>query len=189
MELVLTVSPGFPPRARAWMGEVPPLPLPIGRSHLVEKRMALSDQERHSSSAAAIEVFIPSGGRFAYGLLGADYTSSKPGELLVQVAAATRGQDITEWSLARGLDLVRNGIPEWAAAEILSATFKYTGTQALGSGRLRFAFGAHGEMGSSKRIFQALSKSVITLLCMDAPVSEAQLSAIVERHFDFRSPP
>ncbi len=181
MEILLILDPSFPPRARAWVDELPNIPCESPRYN--EKRVPVFCAPRAKKSMAALEVFIAHGGRFSYGLLGAEFVPNDSKELVVQVGSSEAGQTMTDWSLARGLDAVRSGIPPWAVEEILNAALENAEGQALGSGCLRFSLGAHGEMGSNRWVFRGLANAVISLVSMDSPLSEAALSSILRRHF------
>jgi hypothetical protein len=51
--------------------------------------------------------------------------------------------------------------------------------QVLGSGRLRFACAAHGDVGSSQKIFEWLAKANVRLLAQDVDqLTETQLAEI-----------
>lgn len=180
MEVVLQLDPLLPPRARAWVGELPNLP--TEPSQVVQKVIEVRHPPRRSRSIAAIEVLIPCGGRFIYGLLGGEFTPNDSQPLVVQVACSETGQTITDWSLARRLDAVISGIPPWAAEEILNAALENAESQALGPGCLRYSLGAHGVLGSSRSVFRGLAGVVVSLICLDNPLSEAELSSILKRH-------
>ena len=180
MQLLLNLDPAFPPRARVWLGELPSLP--TGLSQVLQREIQLHQPPRSSRSMAAIEIFIPYGGRFSYGLLGGEFTPSDSKQLVVQVTSGEGGQIITDRSLARGLDVVRNGLPPWVAEEILSAASENVEIQTLGPGCLRF-LGAHGEIGSSRWVFRGLANAVISLITMDSSLSEVELWSILRRHF------
>jgi hypothetical protein len=181
MLVIKCLDPAFPPRARAWQGELPSLP--TRPSQVVQRGMEVPPSPWASRSMAAIEVFLPRGGRFIYGLLGGAFTPNDSKELVVQVASSEAGQTITDWSLARGLDAVRSGIPPWAVEDILNAALENTEGQTLGPGCLSFHLGAHGEIGSSTWVFRGLTHAVISLVSKDGPLSEAGLSSILRRHF------
>jgi len=181
MEILLVLDPSFPPRARAWVGELPNIAWEA--TEYIENRLVVSSAPGAKESIAALEVFIAHGGRFSYGLLGGAFAPNDSKELVVRVASSEGGQTITDWSLARGLDAVRTGIPPWAAEEILNAALENAEGQALGPGCLSFCLGAHGEMGSNRWVFRGLANAVISLVFMNGPLSEAGLSSILRRHF------
>ena len=181
--MLRSLDPAFPPKARAWIGELPNIP--CRAAEYIEKRVAVSWATRAKRSTAALEVFIPRGGTWKYGLLGCEFVPNGSKELVVQVTSSEAGQTITDWSLAQGLDAVKSGLPPWAAEEILSAASENGEAQALGPGWLRFPIGAYGEIGSSKWVFRCLANAVISLVSMDGPLSEAGLSSILKRHFTY----
>lgn len=183
MQLVLNVDPAFPPRARAWLGE---LPRPRAESpRIVQKgrRGVHHRPPRSNATMAAVEVFIPRGARFIYGLLAGEFVPSDSEELVVEVASAQTGDTITDWSLARGLDTVKAGIPTWAVEDILNSALEAAETQAIGPGCLRFPSGAYGAIGSSAWVFQGLTKIVVTLLSGDdRSLSAEELSSLLRLH-------
>jgi hypothetical protein len=181
MQVVLMPDPAFPPRARAWVDELPDLP--STRLQVVHREIEAQYSLRSNKSTAALEVFIPRGGRFIYGLLGADFIPSDSGKLIVEVAGSEPGSTVTDWSLARELDAVRVGIPTWAVEEILDGASEAANTQLISSGNLRYILGAYGEMGSNNWVFRCLALAVANLFSLESPLSGEGLSSIVRQHF------
>jgi hypothetical protein len=123
--------------------------------------------EVHRSSIV-VEMFVPAGGRFHYGLLGA--TVIEPGgpareELVLEVAVMAARGPIYDSSLAGTLDTVRWGLPsEYTDAVIESVTEAMGAHGAPDVSRLRFAYGAHGDIGSSRAFFGRLARLVLSLM-------------------------
>jgi hypothetical protein len=172
-----------PYSARVWLDELPSL-----RSeshHILEKKLQVSRSVgTRNVRMAAIEVFIPRGGRFIYGLLGVEFAATdSAAELLVQVSCSQTGDVISDWSLARGLDVVKAGIPPWAAEEILSAAIDFAEAESVGPGCLRLALGAHGELGSNRWVFRGLANAVTSLVSSeDRSLAEEQVSSVLQQY-------
>ena len=171
-----------PYSARVWLDELPDLGSESRR--IVQKeREVVHSSPRSKGGMAAIEVFIPRGARFIYGLLAGELVPGDSKELIVQVANGETGQTITDWSLARGLDAVKSGIPTWATEEILNSALEAVDAQPIGPGCLRFPLGAHGQLGSNAWVFRGLAKAIVTLISTDdRSLSEEELSSILRRH-------
>ena len=155
--------------------------LPCDQAQVVEKRLPTPHLLRSHGKVATLEVLIPRGARFIYGLLGADFSPNDSRELTIQVSSSTVFVPITDWSLARGLDSVRTGIPPWAAHDILNAAS--IAAADFGSGLLRFSIGAFGEIGSNVWVFRNLTKAVVALLLIEEPLSEERLGLILQQCF------
>ncbi len=167
--------------ARLWLDEAPPVPRTAGRL-VLERSFAISGPARlRSSHLIAIEVFIPLGARFSYGLLGAAFD---PGEttLTANAVVTDHPQETWESSLAHPLDLIRIGIPEWATTAILDSISDFDAEQ-LGGGRLSFNWGAYGEIGSSVSVFARLTKAITQVLTMREPAVETAFQSLLTQVF------
>lgn len=158
-------------KARVWLGELPPVS--YAPSYVSERTLVAEPSNTVKANRAAIEVFIPRGGMFHYGLLGAHFTPDQVGKLVVQVAVESDGNEEIDWSLAGRFDKIRVGIPAGrierstlAGALIGDAIFK------LGSGVLCFDCAASSAAGSAPMIFEMLAGGVVQLIA----AGEQQLS-------------
>jgi hypothetical protein len=180
---IIAIAAPYKAKAKFWIDELPDLP--ATSSDVVEERRQIAYSPTNQKDfRAAIEVLIPLGGRFIYGLLASEYfRNTSTNELVVQVANCAPGPIITESSLARGLDAVESGIPVWASNEILKTAFEAAEGQRLGAGYLRFASGAHGKIGSNIWVFGGLARALVELTGRAQMLFEKEeLSNLLRRH-------
>jgi hypothetical protein len=123
-------------------------------------------------------MLIPTGGCFIYGLLEAEFTPTNLGEFSIKVATSANTGNPVDWSLAASVDEVCAGIPLEYSESVIEGAL--SAGDILGSGILCFEGGAHGAVGSSKRIFRHLATTAVRILvCPFESVSEENLTAIV----------
>ena len=117
---------------------------------------------RHS---VAIELLIPLGGRFLYGLLGAEASGALATELsLITYKLTDEGTVFTD-SLAGTLDLVRWGLPgEYVNAVLDGASAGIDKYGMPAAETIRFHVAAFGEVGSTASVFQRLASMIVALL-------------------------
>ncbi len=163
-------------KARIWLGELPELNYPIVNvlSRTKDaKKVDISEVRR-----TAIEMLIPTGGCFIYGLLEAEFTPTNLGEFSIKVATSANTGNPVNWSLATSVDEVCAGIPLEYSESVIEGAL--SAGDILGSGILCFQGGAHGAVGSSKRIFRHLATTAVRILVYPfESISEENLTAIV----------
>lgn len=164
-------------KARIWLGTLPELNYPVvkvlSRTKKDAKKIDISEVRR-----TAIEMFIPTGGRFIYGLLESEFTPTNSGEFSIKVATSTDTGNPVDWSLAASVDEVCAGIPLEYSESVIEGAL--SAADVLGSGILCFEGGAHGALGSSNRIFRHLATTAVRILaCPFESVSEQNLTALV----------
>lgn len=71
-------------KARVWLGELPDIIYPV--AEIVETTLGTKNVAVAEIRRAAIEMFVPKGGRAVYGLLGAEFSPANTDKLAVQVA-------------------------------------------------------------------------------------------------------
>lgn len=128
-----------------------------------------------------VEMFVPAGGRFEYGLLGATVLDGSPLSDTVDVEIPVTGSSgpIFSASLAGDLDVVRWGLPREysdAVADGARESINTHGVPAVDG--IRFAWAAHAHVGSSSHRFQYLAALVMRLLITP---NDASLKDLVDR--------
>ncbi len=127
---------------------------------------------------AAMEIFLPHGGFAGYGLLGAEFVPDHSQYLTIQVATGATSVRQVNWALAALVDDVRVGLPDEYADAVLKGA---GGQELLSGGVLRFAWAAHGMVGSSPMIFLRLATAVVRLISQNATLlSDEELAALLQ---------
>ncbi len=153
-------------KARVWLQELPAITyVKIDEvTASVETRVSEISGTRY----AAIELFIPLGGRAAYGLLGARYDPDPSAQQLAIRVDVTGDKDSSiEWARANVVDYVRAGLPMEFTQGVIDGAIEAKDT--IGSGKLHFMCAAHGAVGSSHMMFNVLAKLVVNLLNVSEP--------------------
>lgn len=166
-------------KGRVWLDDLPDL-LQQGTATL-QRSVVTSNPGSGGRHVAALELFLPKGGRALYGLLGAEFLPHTSQTLDVCVDVVTKnGPDVT-WSLASQVDQVYAGILDEYGDGVISGACESKNILTLGSGTVNFRWGAHGIVGSSSGFFKRLSNSVITLLSLETlEISEQNLINILD---------
>src|SRR5437762_10186888 len=96
-------------RARIWLGSLPDAayrsPGKLTRSWVASLAPPVPNR------SAAIELLVPKGGRFAYGLLGGVFEEIPQPQFVLDVQEGTTDDHAYTSSLAEPLDLIRVGLP------------------------------------------------------------------------------
>lgn len=129
---------------------------------------------------AVLEMFVPGGGRFGYGLLGATIVGGgqMDGDIAVDIPVTGSSGPIFHSSLAGNLDVVRWGLPAEYADAVAAGTRESLIAGAPAAGGIQFTWAAHGFVGSSSHWFRRLAVLVTRLLITP---SETDLNDLVER--------
>lgn len=172
-----------PMTARLWLDEFPQLRSKAASSWAQRSQNAASSAAPKRHAKIALEVLIPRGAHFVYGLLGAEFTPSHGDEFVVRVSRDQAGEKISDWSLARGLDEVTSDIPAWAIEVILDAASSSGLVFSTGSGVVQFVLGGHGTLGSNKWVFRGLSKCIVELISLNTRCpSQAELASYLHQN-------
>ncbi len=148
-------------RARVWVDEVLPCEFAAGDS--IQKEIEAAVPCDPVLSTIAVELFVPEGGRFSYGLLGGRFSmsSSTPGKVSLIVNVDGKGLKYPS-ALSGQLDDVRIGLPrEYASAVIESLEREMVEQRVFPAGQLVVSCAAHGLIGSNRGIFRRLAKLLI----------------------------
>jgi len=166
-------------RARIWLDEFPDWKL--AKAHVFEHRQEASEMKETDARLAAIELFIPTGGRAYYGALGAEFVPASEKQLVVQVLISLEEGQMIPDALASRNDTVHVGLPQEYLQGVLHGILNTSEIHLLGSGTLRFCRAASGSLGSSIKLFGILTALVIQLLLLDKDaVSEEQLIKLIQ---------
>jgi hypothetical protein len=147
------------------LGELPPLSQDATEGLVRSARIDVTAQRLPARRRAAIELFVPLGGRFIYGLLGVELLGSATSVLEVLVPISGSKGTIYDGSLANTLDRVRWGLPDEYVGAVLDGA--RAGVRTYGppdAGAARFGIAAHGDVGSASSLFERLSKALVGLL-------------------------
>ena len=137
---------------------------------------------------AAVELFIPKGGRAYYGALGAEFVPGQQGRLLIQVPFSPSGSHPIRPSVAGRVDVVRVGLAHEYVGSVLDGVLSLNPAQLLGQGTLCFCCASYGEVGSSPWLFQRLGRIVVKLLSIDRhSVSEEELGRLISLELKYSS--
>jgi hypothetical protein len=163
---MISVELSFERRARVWFSS----PADWVTQPHATRRLTIAPRARVKDSRriVVVELFVPAGGRFHYGLLGAETmndAASPEGGILVELLVSASSGPVHETSLAGSLDTVRWGLPnEYADAVAASVEESVIAHVAPDVNRLRFTWAAHGHVGSSNAHFARLARIVMRLL-------------------------
>ena len=124
-----------------------------------------SDPQGREPRAAAIEILVPAGPRFLYGLLGCHFKPDQAEHVTIQVQISSPEERIFPDSLGTQMDEVRVGLPaEYGSAVLSGVALEKDRLEMLGAGNLTFNCAAHGAVGSCTVIFKHLSAMLIKIL-------------------------
>lgn len=158
-------------RARFWTNELPAAALyPSGfvRTHVFQSGTQRLPQIR----SAAVELFEPRGGHFAYALLGGRFEPNDSARFVVETSLTGNDGERFTGSLIEEIDDVRVGLPPEYEPGIIAAAGRIHEQLPLMSGRLSLECAAHGVVGSSRDVFARVAEIVIRMI----HASEADLS-------------
>lgn len=180
---MITLGLGKSSRARIWLGDIPAAEYPVAK--VLRRNISLSGTARPEYRQAAIEVFIPHGGRFSYGLLGGHWSPDETNQLRVAVGVASKSNKLFHESLATHHDTVHIGLLEEYGHIVLGAIEVAARNQkAPGSGELRINCAAYGEIGSNASVFTHLAAALVNILSAPAgDLSDEALAAFFREEF------
>jgi hypothetical protein len=178
LELILSLELSKYRRAKVWLDEPPPasfVPSSIIKRSIMP-RAVISATRR----IAAIEMAIPSGPTTRYALIGAELFESPSDGLEVDLCLLGSGALFAP-SLAARYDTVHTGLPEEYSGGVLAGVEKVASEVGMPSHAiLRFAWAAHGSVGSSRAIFERVSVFVVRLFTVPETASRDEISAIFD---------
>jgi hypothetical protein len=152
-------------KARVWLNELPDAGCPPGPS---EEMVFSASGGMTSARKAAVELFVPLGPRWLYGLLGGDFQPDPTGELKVTIRLPARNHKTFSSSLAKSLDEVHVGLNEEYSEAVKQGISLAQQDMESAPGNLFISHSAHGEIGSSTSVFKHLA--IVLMRLINAPV-------------------
>jgi len=164
-------------RANVWLDEAPPASFTA--SSIVKRVVKPKKAILTSHRIAAIEMMLPRGPYIGYALLGGELVESDIDGLEVVVSVNSRGARFKSSLVPMG-DEGMIGLEDEYVKGVLAGIEQMNESSGLPSGAsLRFRWAAHGEAGSSIKVFAGLSGLVVHLLTLRKGVSEKEITDIV----------
>jgi hypothetical protein len=118
----------------------------------------------HAPAMGAIEVWMPTGPRALYGLLGARFEPDARGlSIRVPVVPGIEGPRFAQ-TIAASYDEVRVGLPDEYGREVVHWLAYEAEKLGFGPGVLTIERAAHSLVGSSRSVFAALAVLVVRLI-------------------------
>lgn len=165
--------------ARVWLGGLPDAAY-TPAAHLT-RSIAVRGALAGASKMAAVEIFVPVGGRFMHGLLGGHFDPDGSDRLLVTVGLSSRTDIPFENGLTNELEDAHIGLlPEYGEAVLEGVEDACSRVEVLGGGLLTFRHAVHGDVGSSSVFFRALASIVVELLPLGDAPTDAALQNVIE---------
>jgi hypothetical protein len=160
-------------KARIWLEDLPDWSykaiqmvewnLPTSNSNVPDRRV----------HGAAVEMMVHSGPMAIYGALGAIFTPEQRTDLRIQILVSDNNGPRLRDTLALKGEVAHIGFPQEYIAGVIDGVMtgvrKAKYAQMLGTGTLSFCHAIHGEVGSSKKVFEMLSWIVVRLLSLNTP--------------------
>lgn len=166
-------------KARIWISDLPEGVLVEPSSH-VERRFS-SNKRLVDSRKIAIELFIPRGARFDYGLIGGEFITNESNEFVTTVCHSIEARVLAD-SLVDVLDEVKVGLPLDYADAVLEGIVSESAHAALPTGHLLVCCAAYGRFGSSVFFFRLLGKILFRMMTESAvPSYEKELTGYVDK--------
>lgn len=165
--------------ARIWFQESPPWGSEI-LDPLEERSLPASYEPEHPLQSVAVEMRQTAGPVVPYGALGATFFPAKTGYLIVRSGRLARQGQAYQDALTFAPEFATMGLPEDLLKEVLLDMTQSNEIHMLGSGILLVQSALHNDLGSSRMMFQRISRSVIRLLCLhELPASDDEMLALL----------
>ena len=174
---MITLDLNFHRKARIWLSELPSARY-IPTESIVQTVDVNTGVHLEQTKSAAVEFFVPSGGRIQYALLGSEFTPDNSMQIEILVDVSDDTSTLIEWSLVT--DEVYIGLPHDYAISIRDSLCNASELSLLGSGSFHICCAAHSLTGSSRAIFRQLSIILVRLLAIETPSSEEELLKLLQ---------
>lgn len=151
-------------KCRLWINELGNMPNEK-EENVIESVIPSNNKKQMRNTIMAIEIFLPRN-TSNYGLVGFEYVQDKDNksDLCVRVCFNKKLNELKNDSLAIPNDKVFFGISEEYSQSILdSAVDTINDIGGLPSGEITFNLGAHAECGSSRAVFNKITRIIIIL--------------------------
>jgi hypothetical protein len=148
-------------KARIWIDDLPAGVLLEPSGHIVRRFTA--NRTSLDSRKFAVELFIPRGARFDYGLIGAELFPTESNALVTTICYSIVGRLFTD-SIVGGLDEVKVGLPLDYADAVLEGITGETVEGGAPGGELRVCWAAYGKSGSSVFFFRLLGRTLLKMM-------------------------
>jgi hypothetical protein len=173
----------FNRKAKVWVGDQPGAVYVTDRTvtHILEAKPSFTD----TFHRGAVELYVPTGPRSIYGLLGAEFKHDKSNKVSIRVnVSSDRGPRVIG-SLAEASDDVRIGLPEdYVEGVLRGVLLAQQQVEHLLSGDVVFNCAAYGVKWSNKLIFSHLSSILLKILIMNNDeFSEEKLALLFQLTF------
>ena len=113
----------------------------------------------------AVEVFIPTGARFLYGLVGGTFKPDVTGKFCVDVGISALGLGLLKDNLAVNLDRVHKGLSRPYAEAVVKGIEQEHSRWT--NGYLNVNCGANSDIGSAEVVFRYLGTALSRLFTLD----------------------
>ncbi|WP_146744642.1 hypothetical protein [Herbaspirillum rubrisubalbicans] len=154
-------------RARVWVNssEFPDAMFFNERCVLRSRDVYCQGDQRVRRTAIAVELFIPAGGRFLYGMLSGQAFGREASQSMIQIADITSGRrDKIAGSLAGSLDAITPRVDAEYHDSILEGASAAVQAFEIFPKEFIFCAGRQGALGSSPTLFRRLAHICVTLL-------------------------
>lgn len=126
-----------------------------------------------------LELLVPLGGRFNYGLLGCLIEAPAMQATTVAVDSSHQRTESFTASLAHGVELVHWGLDSEFVDSVFEGTARGITEFGRPRGRIHFNVAAHGDVGATAKMFSRLARLVMALVVL--PDSDRET---VSRHLE-----
>jgi hypothetical protein len=150
-------------RARVWIGSLPAAEYDSAETVSAHVRATAVCQP----SIGAVEVYVPVGGTFMYGLLGGRVSPSTASQLRVLAKVSSENGPRFRSAICPTGDDLRVGLPRAYAGAIqagISTAVLHIGNEMLASADLMINCAVHGKVGSSLAMFTRLTAILVRVL-------------------------
>lgn len=166
-------------KARIWSGGLPDFEtIP---TIFAERDYPQSSLVRTGHAFVGLEIFLAQGGKFGYGLLGAEYKPEDGDQLTVRVPVNEVSGDRLDWAISSRMIEPRQGLPPEYTSSVFEGVERYLATSCeIGGGTLCFSHSVHSNVGSSISLFRNISSSLVEIIAK-MPMDELDMAKIAEK--------
>jgi hypothetical protein len=133
---------------------------------MLSLELLAASERRFGRDRCAVELFVPRGARFDYGLLGCEFAPASDGRLLIDVAVSSGIGEVWRESLAGVAGATLHGLPPEFAEHVLNSPALLQDKEALPAGRLVVNRAAYSPSGTSRWVIEKLVTTLINLMSL-----------------------